>query len=81
MNLKLYKCHKEVHASPMTRGEYNKFKGWDIPADENPADDGYLVIYNKGTAQEHVSWSPKQVFDDGYTELDGVTDEDEQAWN
>ena len=32
MNLKLYKCHKEVHACPMTRGEYNKFKGWVISA-------------------------------------------------
>ena len=67
---KLYQCHKRVHATPMTRGDYNALRGWDLPANENPADEGYLVIYNQGTEAEHISWSPKAVFDEGYTEVE-----------
>lgn len=62
----LFKCHKEVHALPMTRGDYNEARGWAIPENENPFDDGYLVIYSRGTADEYVSWSPKGAFDNGY---------------
>jgi hypothetical protein len=65
--MKLYQCHKQVHAEPMTRGEYNIYRGWSIPADENPNDAGYLVVYNKDTPKHYESWSPKDVFDDGYT--------------
>jgi len=64
----LYTCHKKVHGLPLTRGVYNKVRGWDIPEDENPADEGYLVVYNRGTDDEYVSWSPKHIFEDGYTE-------------
>lgn len=62
-----YKCHKEVHARPMNRGAYNTYRGWTIPEDEDPTDDGYLVIYNRDTDDHYESWSPKHVFDDGYT--------------
>jgi hypothetical protein len=62
-----YDCHKQVHALPMNRGAYNKVKGWDIPKDENPNDNGYLVVYNRGSDDEYVSWSPKHIFEDGYT--------------
>ncbi|MCH7421293.1 DUF2829 domain-containing protein [Shewanella sp. MM_2022_3] len=65
-----YGCHKEVHAMPLTRGEYNDVRGWTIPENENPADEGYLVVYNLGTADEYVSWSPKHIFNDGYHPLD-----------
>lgn len=34
---------KQIEARPMTRGDYNIYRGWQIPADENPADEGYLV--------------------------------------
>ena len=64
-----FKCHKEVHALPMTRGVYNKVRGWDTPFDENPDDEGYLVTYNIGTTDEYVSWSPKIIFDEGYTKI------------
>lgn len=67
MTLERYKCHKEVHAKPMTRGDYNTYRGWQIPEDENPSDEGYLVVYNKGTPDHYESWSPKKVFEDGYT--------------
>ena len=59
---------KVVHATPMTREEYNYFRGWDLPANENEADEGYLVEYADGGAGNvpgvtgYVSWSPKGVF-------------------
>ncbi|WP_425636138.1 hypothetical protein [Vibrio owensii] len=62
-----YKCHKVVHAIPIALGDYNKARGWKIPDTEDPLAEGYLVVYNRGTQDEHVSWSPKHIFDDGYT--------------
>lgn len=59
---------KEVDAKPMTRGEYNEYRGWQIPADENPADEGYLVKYS----DSYESWSPKEAFDKAYSEYDGT---------
>ena len=49
----------QVDAEPMTRGDYNKFRGWTIPANENPADEGYIVKYPDG----YVSWCPKAQFE------------------
>ena len=31
---------KVINAKPMTRLEYNQFRGWELPADENGADEG-----------------------------------------
>lgn len=63
---------KSILATPMTRLEYNQYRGWDVPSDENPSDDGYLVEYLDGGQANHeahagyISWSPKQVFDNAY---------------
>jgi hypothetical protein len=67
MDLVPYTCHKVVHARPLTRGSYNIYRGWDIPDDEDPEDPGYLVVYNLGTNDHYESWSPKHIFDDGYS--------------
>lgn len=69
----LYSCHKQVHAVPLSRGLYNAARGWGVPADENPDDEGYLVVYNRGTDDEYVSWSPKHIFDAGYNEVIELT--------
>lgn len=53
---------KRIDAEPMTRGDYNKYRGWTIPADENPTDEGYLVRYSDG----YESWSPKATFEAAY---------------
>lgn len=53
---------KQVEAKPMTRGEYNDYRGWTVPADENPNDEGYLVKYEDG----YVSWSPIEAFNKAY---------------
>ena len=56
--MKYIRMH-QVDAEPMTRGDYNKFRGWTIPANENPADEGYIVSYPDG----YVSWCPKAQFE------------------
>lgn len=66
MNLKKYVGVKLIEAKPMTRGDYNKYRGWTIPEDENPNDEGYLVKYS----DDYVSWSPKGVFDEAYREYE-----------
>lgn len=56
---------KQIQATPMTRGEYNTYRGWTIPADEDPADDGYLMVDGSGLEQ----WQPKGVFDTHHLEI------------
>lgn len=63
---------KLVNAKPMSRVDYNLFRGWDLPADENGADEGFLVEYVDGGKANtpfyecYVSWSPKDVFERAY---------------
>jgi hypothetical protein len=64
-----YKCHKEVHAKPMNRGDYNSYCGKDSPKGKDPLDEGYLVVYGMGTPEHYESWSPKKQFDEGYNEM------------
>lgn len=61
---------KMIKARPMTRGDYNKYRGWEIPENENPADDGYLVVYS----DSYQSWSPKDVFEKHYLAMGTITD-------
>lgn len=58
--MKSYISTKLVKAKPMNRGEYNKFRGWDIPKNENPYDEGYLIQYPDG----YISWCPKKQFEE-----------------
>ena len=70
---------KIVLALAMTRLAYNDYRGWELPADENGADDGYLVEYTDGGAPNHpahagyISWSPKAQFDNAYRSTDGMS--------
>ena len=67
-----YTGTKVIKAKEMSRGEYNKLRGWVTPSDENPEDAGYLVEYvwqgnpNHADFSNYISWSPKQVFDEAY---------------
>ena len=67
--MKQYIGTKVIEARPMNRGEYNEYRGWTIPTNENPADEGYLVKYPDG----YESWSPKAVFEEAYRETDGMS--------
>ena len=60
---------KMLQARPMTRGAYNVYRGWTIPANENPEDEGYLVSYYP---DGYESWSPKEVFEEAYRRTDGL---------
>lgn len=63
---------KLINAKPMNRLEYNQFRGWELPEDENGADEGYLVEYpdggqaNTADFKGYISWSPKKQFEDAY---------------
>ncbi len=72
MNLKRYQCHKVVHAQPMTRGQWQAYKhnSSSNQAAKDDATPGYLVVYSKGTDVEYESWSPADVFDQGYSQID-----------
>ncbi|RHJ76384.1 hypothetical protein [Parabacteroides sp. AM08-6] len=80
MNTKKYIGTKEINAIPMNRQEYNDFRGWELPADENGSDEGYLVEYVDGgkanTPQYagYVSWSPKDVFERAYKSIETPLD-------
>jgi Protein of unknown function (DUF2829). len=60
---------KIVNAKTMTRKEYNDFRGWTLPTDENGTDEGYLVEYddrqkpNTKDYAGYVSWCPKDIFE------------------
>jgi hypothetical protein len=77
--MKQYIGVKLINAKPMTRAEYNAFRGWELPADENGADEGFLVEYVDGGKANttdyagYVSWSPKDVFARAYQLTDGMT--------
>lgn len=64
---------KVIHAVACTRAEYNIYRGWELPADENGEDNGYLVEYADGGSPNvpghtgYVSWSPADVFERSYS--------------
>ena len=68
----------KTNAKAMTREEYNELRGWTVPADENPDDEGYLVEYVDGGEPNHpdfsgyISWSPKDVFERAYRPAIGM---------
>lgn len=70
---------KLVNAKPMTRLEYNNFRGWELPSDENGDDAGFLVEYVDGGKANteafagYVSWSPADVFERAYRPVGGLT--------
>lgn len=65
MNFEKYIGTKRIEAVPMNRGDYNKYRGWTIHADENPDDEGYMVKYD----DNYVSWSPKRQFEEAYSKV------------
>lgn len=75
---KQYVGVKTVYARRMMRGAYNLFRGWQLPDNEDPRDDGYLIEDHSfavqqdlvGKARGYVTWLPKDVFEKSYTERD-----------
>lgn len=71
---------KSLSAVAMTRGEYNEYRGWEIPSEEDPSEQGYLVEYADGGKPNderhkgYISWSPKDVFEKCYRQKHAVDD-------
>lgn len=69
---RLFYGTKAIYAVPMDRQAYNEYRGWELPADEDGSDKGFLVEYLDGGQSNHpdhagyVSWSPKDVFERAY---------------
>ena len=59
-----------IKAEPMTRLEYNQFRGWELPADENGSDAGFKVV---DTSSNHTSWLPSKEFNSIYSEASNMT--------
>ncbi|EXS21487.1 gp49 domain protein [Acinetobacter baumannii 573719] len=72
LSLCAYIGTKSVLAATMTRGEYNDYRGWQIPENEDQTEQGYLVEYvdggkpNDDRHNGYISWSPRDVFEKSY---------------
>lgn len=71
--MKAFQCHKTVHAEPMTAGAYFAHSDREVPGKINADDEGYHVVYSRGTPDEYHSWSPKKAFDEGHTAIEEGT--------
>ena len=54
----------EATMQPMTRLEYNQFRGWVLPEGEDPNDPGYLMDFGF-----HTAWWPADVVDKAFMVL------------
>jgi len=76
--MKQYIGTKVILALPMNREDYNVYRGWELPSDEDGTDEGYLVEYPDSPNANHakhagyISWSPKEQFDAAYRETSGM---------
>lgn len=78
MNKKFAIGVKLIAFVAMSRLEYNNLRGWDVPKDENPRDEGYLVedLNQKPNTYKYggyVSWSPKAIFESSYFPIEDST--------
>jgi hypothetical protein len=77
--MQLFIGTKVIKAIPMTRQEYNDYRGWQLPSDERGSDEGFLVEYLDGGQSNHpahvgyISWSPKSVFEQAYQPTDSMS--------
>jgi len=60
---------KILKAKPITLGDYNTYRGWIIPEDEDPNDKGYLVKDESG----RESFLPEETFNRDYSKTDAMT--------
>lgn len=70
---------KAVLAAAMTRGDYNKYRGWTPPKGEDQSVPGRLVEYvdggepNDDRHDGYISWSPEDVFERSYRPAGEIT--------
>ena len=73
--MKTYIGVKKIEAEPMTRGDYNTYRGWQIHTDENPDDEGYHVKHAAGyTVLEYaLGWRVLNKETQLYETLDAIS--------
>jgi len=69
---------KLLNGMTMNRLDYNNFRGWLLPEDEDGTDEGYLVECldggepNTEEYEGYVSWSPKEQLENAYRKTEGL---------
>ena len=68
--MKQFNALKKVNAKPMTRGEYNDLRGWNVSTSAKD-EEGYLIVdpeIEANTLSYHgeVSWVSKENFEKHY---------------
>jgi hypothetical protein len=77
--MKTYIGTKLVKMRPMNRAEYNAYRGWQLPEDEDGDDDGYLIENMDGGKPNvpghdgYVSWLPSTQAYTQYRPTDGLS--------
>lgn len=70
----LYQNITNVTATPMTRLEYNDYREWILPIDENGEDLGYMLetctsdVTNHSSHKGYISWVTAEMFAENYRE-------------
>lgn len=70
---------KVIIAMAMNRGDYNIYRGWELPPNEDGADAGFLVEYqdsgkpNDPRHAGYISWSPAEQFNQAYRPTNRMT--------
>ena len=79
--MKSYLGVKMLSAVSTTKREYCEYRGWTVPENEDPNEEGYLVEYaydpnskpNHPSHTGYISWSPKHVFEEAYRKTSALT--------
>lgn len=70
---------KRIKSRLMTLGEYNEYRGWETPGDQDGSAEGCLVEYTDGGKPNHpdhkgyISWSPKAQHEKAYQQSGSMT--------
>lgn len=71
---KRYTLTRTLKAWPRSRAEYCRYRGQDVPSDEDPDEMGYMIEYedvrepNMSNHEGYVSWSNTRILESLYRE-------------
>lgn len=66
MKFSKYTIRQDAYLAPITRQDYNSYRGWSTPNDEDGADEGFLleIIGTESNDSRHdgyISWIPVEI--------------------
>lgn len=75
--MKTYVSSILVSAVPKARQEYNRYRGWKTPSNEDPEDGGFMFENRKGNSNHkkhkgYISWLPYLEFMAQFTAVGGA---------